>query len=219
MSLMLATLFLVGCDGPIALPSSDPIEDEALDPEAGAKLQVREKRVIWQGKEPGPPPPAEAITGSQCDEITDGGPVKGPEPCVTDVISCDQTIIGHTKGGVDYFDTRFWEKKFCWPATENHNSGDERVYRLDLPDGKIMATVTLDTPCADLDMMGIRWEGGGCPTIDHQINQCESMRKNGTRRERINMVSDRESTWFIVVEGVRDEEGAFALTVQCGPWM
>ena len=57
MSLVLATLLLAACDGPIALPSTDPIEKEAMDPEPGEKLQVREKRVIWQGKEPGPPPP------------------------------------------------------------------------------------------------------------------------------------------------------------------
>ena len=208
-------LAFFGCNEPIALPSADPAPAEAADAPAGKKLQVREKRVIWQGKEPGPPPPEPGITSSRCNDLRDGGEVNGPD-CITDTIECGEVIIGHTRGGVDRFDTRFWEKNFCWPATENHNTGDERVYKLTLPEGKVMATVTLDTPCTDLDMMAFRYEGKGCPAGG--VKQCESMRKNGTRRERINLVSERESNWLIVVEGVDDNEGPFSVTVQCGDW-
>ncbi|MBN2798836.1 MAG: hypothetical protein JXX28_06770 [Deltaproteobacteria bacterium] len=205
---------LLGCSEPISLPSTTPAPETVA---VGEKLEVREKRPLWQSKEPGPPPPEVALSAGQCNDFVDGGPVKGPD-CVTDQIACGQTVIGHTRGGVDRFDTHFWEKKQCWPGTVNHNTGDERVYRLNLPDGKIMATATLDTPCADLDLMGFRWTGDTCPTVEHAVNQCESMRKPGKTREKIHMVSDRASQWFLVVEGADDQEGAFAITVQCGPW-
>lgn len=211
---MWVALLWSACSEPIALPSSEPAPQTVAP---GEILEVREKTVLWQGKEPGPPPPEVALTSAQCGEFLDGGPVKGPD-CFTGVVACGQTIIGHTRGGVNRYDTRFWEAKQCWPGTVNHTSGDERVYRLSLPDGKVMATVTLDTPCADLDLMGFRYEGEGCPTVDHQVTQCESMRKPGTKREKVHLVSDRPSQWVLVVEGADDAEGAFGLTVQCGPW-
>jgi hypothetical protein len=42
--------------------------------------------------------------------------------------------------------------------------------------------------------------------------------KDGTRREMVDLWSDTETRWYIVVEGRGDEEGAFALTVQCTGW-
>ncbi|MCB9678029.1 MAG: hypothetical protein H6737_23215 [Alphaproteobacteria bacterium] len=167
-----------------------------------------------------PPPTQPAFGASACDDIPDGGPVGGPD-CVTAEIHCGDTVVGHTRGGVDRYDTRFYESKFCWPATMDHDGGDERVYRLVMPEGDWRAWVDLHTPCADLDVAGIRYDHDTCPTSGELINQCEMVPLKGTASERIELTSrsanGRHPVWYVVVEGKDDEEGAFSLQVTCAP--
>lgn len=213
---VLALAFAFGCDQPFTLPSKDPAPSaEEIKP--GASLPVRERQLIIPAASSGPAPPEPGITSGQCSTLADGGPVNGPD-CVTQDIKCGETVIGHTRGGVNQFKTRFWEKNFCWPGTYNHNSGDERVYRLrvDQPaDVRHVARFTLDTPCADLDMMVFPWSGSSCPTLDDSLDDCEALVKQHNKRESVEMVADGSVTWYVVIEGVDDEEGAFSLTTQC----
>jgi hypothetical protein len=168
---------------------------------------------------PAPPPsgpklPAPALTEETCGQLTAGAATDG---CLTGTLSCDQTVVGHTLGGVKRFDTAFWREHKCWPDTVNHDSGDERAYRLTLPAGEWTATITLDTPCADLDMMAFEWSGQTCPPPGAEIERCESGRYPGKRREQVRIVTqeEKETTWFVVVEGGGTEEGAYALQVAC----
>lgn len=158
------------------------------------------------------------LTRDQCDDLADGGPVHGPG-CLTGEIACDQTVIGHTVGGVERFDTKFYEKKFCWPATIDHDGGGERVYRLRMPPGEWRAWVTLHSPCADLDVAGIRWDSESCPDMGSNIHVCEMKPEKGSKSERIELTSQtfdgQEAIWYVVVEGKNDEEGPFSLHVQC----
>jgi len=160
------------------------------------------------------PEAPKALKRSQCQDMTDGGPVPGPD-CITGYIECGQTVVGHTLGGVDRFNSQWWQTNYCWPGTYNHNSGDERVYSFTMPKPPMRAQVTLDTPCADLDVMAFVWNGTGCPSQQNTSPRCECLRKNGTTSEMIELVSDQKDQWLIVVEGVDDHEGAFALTVEC----
>jgi hypothetical protein len=140
----------------------------------------------------------------------------GPD-CVTAKIACGDTVVGHTRGGASAFDTRFYESQYCTPALTNHDSGDERVYLLELPAGDRHAKVWLDTPCADLDLAAIRViDAATCPTPGSTIKQCEMSVQPGTRRDRVEFASQVASSWLLVVEGKGDAEGAFALTVTCG---
>lgn len=229
---LLTLLLLVGCSGNNPLEgisgggsSSSGSGGEAGGAEPAEKIEpgmtfkAKEKTglLIMPGTITGPPPPAEGITRGQCGDLSDGGPVSGPG-CISGVVECGQTIIGHTKGGVQRFDTRFYEKHFCTPGTTNHSGGDERVYHLRAPEGKKRLWVTLDTPCADLDLAVIKYSGGDCPTIDSVVPDCEMWPKPGSKREVVDVTSTGESDWLIVVEGKDDEEGAFAVTVQCVDW-
>jgi hypothetical protein len=184
----------------------------------GMKVAAREgHRLIDFGSQQGrPPAPVEGITRSQCSELTDGGAID--DYGVSGSIACGETLIGHTRGGASAFDTRFYEHHFCTPATTQHDGGDERVYRLHVPEGRLRPWVTLDTPCADLDLAVIKWSETRMPTVSSIVQDCEMFPKDGSRREVIDVTSDRESDWLIVVEGKGDEEGAFAITVQCVPW-
>ncbi len=206
-------LFLVlACDYGLTLPSSDPpTPTEDLKP--GVTTPIRTRRNILPGQVTGPPPPDAGLTGSQCGAMSDGGPVGG-DGCVTAELHCNETIVGNTNGGVAKFDTRFYEQFFCTPATTNHDGFDERVYRLKLePDTR--ALVYLDTPCADLDLAAVKFSGDECPTGSSMVNQCEELIQSGTKREKVDLWNQGDSQWYVIVEGKDDEEGSFALTVQC----
>jgi len=162
------------------------------------------------------PGPRAAITSAQCDQLADGGPV-GPGDCISGVLACDEVMVGHTLGGVERYDSRFYEKKFCTPFTTNHDGGDERVYRLDLPEGEWRYEVWLDSPCADLSLFA--FPGGDadrCPEPGSVVRACEASVRKGRAREHVAIVNQGAATpWFVVVEGRDAEEGLFALHVTC----
>lgn len=190
------------------------------EPSGPATIGVRttpapKKLLINPGTSTALPPPPVALDATQCNDLTDGGEVK--DGCITDTIECGQTVVGHTRGGIDAFNTRFWEKHFCWPGTVPHDGGDERVYRFTATE-KGRVYFTLDTPCANLDMMAIRWEGRGCPEMNSEIEDCEAKVKKGTTREAVDVPAKPGWEYLVVVEGSGDEEGPFAVTAQCGPW-
>lgn len=193
-------------------PSLEPGSSRPLETK-GPGLHTLINAGSQQGR---PAPPVEALTRSQCSDMTDGGDVD--DYGITGRIECGEQIVGHTRGGVQAFDTEFYETHFCTPATTNHSGGDERVYRLSVPDGRLRPWVTLDTPCADLDLTVIKWSGRELPTTGSSVADCEMFPKDGTTREIVDVTSDRASEWLIVVEGKDDEEGAFGLSVQCVPW-
>lgn len=155
--------------------------------------------VVIQPPPPDPVPvvapgePAPPISASNCSDEMEPPALSGPD-CITAQIRCGETVIGTTKGGGSWFDTRFYEKKYCTPATTRHDVGHERVYALTLPAGDRRATVWLDTPCADLDLAAMRvTDHNSCPTIDHNVTQCEMWPKSGTARERVEMASQDET--------------------------
>ena len=172
----------------------------------------------------GDPGPAPGIVASQCNELTDGGPLAGPD-CVTAEIACGQTIVGHTRGaGVNQYDTEFYEAKRCWPGTRNHDSGDERVYRFVFDEDPVTkgkkstrAIINFDTPCADLDLtyMNVVGKRSQCPTVNDRVQTCDMINfKNSPRREsRLDMFAGE--VWYFLVEGANDAEGGFSLTLEC----
>jgi hypothetical protein len=208
-------LILAGLPGCcVTLPSSEgPLEGPR---KPGEKLKVRERRplVILPGTSSEPPPPEAVVTSSNCGDVSSGGPVSGGD-CVTQRISCGETVIGHTRGGVNRFRTRWYEQNFCWPGTVDHDGGDERVYRLDMPEGEWRAFVYLDSPCADLDLLAMRWNESTCPSPGTSVTHCEANLVTGAGREKVELVHQGKATWLLVVEGADDEEGLFAVSVVC----
>jgi len=183
-------------------------------------LQLGKTTQVTRGPPPGADPqqpvgPEPVLTNESCDQLDDGGPVAGPE-CITAEITCGETVIGHTRGGTQSFDSKFYDKKFCTPATTNHDGGDERVYRLKMPAGDWTATAWLDTPCADLDLAGIEVSAGDtCPTMESAVPRCDMWPQGHGKRESIELTSQEPTTWLLVVEGKNDQEGPFGLHVTC----
>jgi hypothetical protein len=166
----------------------------------------------------GPPP---GLTRDQCKEITDGGPVKGPG-CVTDEIKCGQTIVGHTRGGVNKFSTQWYDDSTCWPATRSHKGGDERLYRFD-PDAngipaRFWANIWFDTPCErDIDFTVFRTsDRSDCPTAPTPNCDMSSPFKPQDRTRRNQRVLiDPGEIWYVLIEGADDKEGPFSVTFNC----
>ena len=195
---------LMGCCAPLEL-------------ESGVDIQ-RPGPIAGTGSRTFLPGPRAAVTSAQCDQLADGGPVTGPD-CLSGVLACDRVMVGHTRGGVQRYDSRFYEKKFCTPFTTNHDGGDERIYRLDLPEGEWHYEVWLDSPCSDLSLFA--FSGGStetCPEAGSTVRSCEASVRSGLAREHVDIVHQGAAApWFVVVEGRDEEEGAFALHVTCRP--
>ena len=212
--MFLLAALLSGC---CCMPSSMPfMEDDPAHPsplEPGLKFDTEPRDSLIPRAIEGFPEPAVGIVSSQCGDLTNGGGVEGPG-CITAKLKCNETVIGHTIGGVDRFDSKFYEKAMCWPKLVNHDGGDERIYRLDMPEGEWTAAVVLDSPCADLNLMAVKWNGDDCPNSKHIIPQCEGI-AGPEPRHSVRLVSQHASTWYIAVEGRNEEEGAFALTTMC----
>ncbi|NCG20264.1 MAG: hypothetical protein GWP91_14745 [Rhodobacterales bacterium] len=211
--LQFVLLSLLACQYGLTLPSDDagPDGDSVI-----GKIKVRERRNILPGNISGPAPPEAGITAGQCDDITHGGPTTGPD-CISGVLRCGDAIVGHSIGGMRRYNTRFYEANFCTPATTNHDGGEERVYRLDMPDGDWSAQVTFDSPCADLDIAALKWNDTTCPSAKAMVTQCEMRPRPQGDREQLRLVTQNETSWFLVVEGKDQEEGAFSISVQCWP--
>jgi hypothetical protein len=203
----LALLFIACGGGDGAPPSSSDVT--GAEP---AKPEVKHPSIIDPGPQSGPEVPKVAVDQSECNAIESPAPDKDG---VTGTIKCGETIKGVTRGGANKFNSKFYEKNFCTPRTTSHETGDERIYKFEMPNGPARAWVTLDTPCANLDLAVMKASGGGIPDGSSDLQQCEMKVKDGHTRERLELDIMEATTWWIVVEGQGEDEGAFAVTVQC----
>ncbi len=119
------------------------------------------------------------------------------------------------------FDGEAFDYFFCWPSTQSWGGG-ERWYRLTLPPG-VPATIMMTPSEVDLDLATIRSDT--CP-VDllppprrprRSRPHCEMMKKPSGEGERVEIPASAEAqTWWLVVDGPEDQEGAFELGVTCG---
>ncbi len=211
MTLLYLTACLLGGGEPEFVEEPDPGLPEL---ELGHIEQPKSRQPL-PGTNTGPDAPDPAVTADMCNDLEEGGEVAGPD-CITAEIECGDTIVGHTIGGTQRFDSKFYDSKFCTPMTTDHDGGDERVYRLQMPEGEWRATVWLDTPCADLDLAAMMVTAKDtCPTIKGNVPRCEMWPAKRGKREKVELASQKPTTWLIVVEGKDEEEGPFALHVHC----
>lgn len=200
------------CDDGAAPPAASPAHpvagDAAPPPAKGPAI------LPGQVTKPGEPPVA--MTRDEGAGLTDGGPIV--DGCMTAELHCGDVVKGHTRGGAQKLDTRFYEKSFCTPATTQHDGGDERIYKLVVTEPQTRVLAYLDTPSADLDIAAFRETSGStCPDPAGNIPRCEMMVKAGARKF-VDIRDNDPTTYWIVVEGKGDAEGPFGLSIQCEKW-
>ncbi|RME28717.1 MAG: hypothetical protein D6798_01755, partial [Deltaproteobacteria bacterium] len=148
-----------------------------------------------------------------CDHPPEPDDVAGPD-CLTDTISCNQTIVATTEGGSDAIDGAGYGSWFCSPVDSGVYQGAERVYAWEHP-GNGNATVSLYTPCDDLDLFAIYWEDEtSCPSAEYSIGECEGETGSDSHHEFV-IWNNEPRRYLIVVEGPDGEQAPFRLTVTC----
>jgi len=154
----------------------------------------------------------DADTESTFCESDFSGNMSPPADCITQTISCGDVLEGTTVGGSTSFDmqayTDFqmigpWGGGIDWDAAE-------RAFVLSLP-AYTDATVTLDDPCGDMGVRGMRT--GECPTTDYTYaTQVGS--HSAPNVIRLNTVGTPYD-YLVIVDGIDGFEGNFTLTVDC----
>ncbi len=201
---MIWAFLVIACTG-----GTTPVGDVVVPP---AQPAGEHQPLLQPGKLSGPAAPDSPISPDDCTRI-EGTPMDADG--ISGTLTCGQTLVAQTRGGTTRFGTRFYEKNYCTPATTNHDGGDERIYRFDMPKGPAKAWLTLDTPCGNLDLSAMKAKEGAIPNGEADLLQCEMNVKDGHTREKVELNILEATTWWVVVEGAGDEEGVFALHVQC----
>ena len=162
------------------------------------------------------------VSGSSADGASHDAPLScgDPRPApthggITGSLTCGGTVEGTTEGGSNSFGDRFYQSAFCTPARQHYDDSPEAIYRLEVP-ADIEAKVTLDSPCADLDLAAISWIGDTLPTDaqTNRVRECEMDTHAGGGSIKLTTV-DKAQPYLVVVDGKDGEAAAFRLTVSC----
>lgn len=159
----------------------------------------------------GPPPPAPKLQQADC-EVEYETPKAGG---ISSVLQCGGFFGGTTEGGTSSFGDEFYQRAFCSPARKRYDDSPEAIYAFELPANN-QATITLDSPCAELDLVAIAWTLDGLPTTAQvgRVRECEMNAKSGGGTVTLTSV-DRAQTFLIVVDGQEGQSGNFSLKADC----
>ncbi|NOY25051.1 MAG: hypothetical protein GXP62_04175 [Oligoflexia bacterium] len=149
-----------------------------------------------------------------CD-ATFAAPKKGD---VTSTIKCGGSVTASTEGGSSSFGDDFYQRAFCTPARKHYDDAPEAIYLLEVP-ADIQATVSLSSPCADLDIAAISWALGGLPTLAQvgRVRECEMDTKEGDGKLKLTSVN-KSQVYLITVDGKQGAAAPFRIDVACGTY-
>ena len=166
-------------------------------------------------------------TGDTTQDDTGGGggdldcALRPPAPvpldeCMTGEISCGDTLVATTMRGSDYFNfDDHYASWFCTPFPEGDYDGVERVYSFTHPGGGTYVSIDLESPCAELDLIVLKypWERNECPTDGALIYECEWEDETGD--DSLLLYDSSEAHYYIIVEARNNDEAVFQLSVTC----
>ncbi len=160
---------------------------------------------------------ADSDSDTDTDALCSENPPTTPpgDTCVTSAIACGQTIEATPAGGDSDWTGADYTAAFCFPNLDRHDyAGPERIYALDVP-ANTTATVTLEAPCADMDLAVVRWEQDTCPGDADPLTTCEGSDAEGD--DQVSVSWDRDTRWLVVVDAknAADEEANFRVSVAC----
>lgn len=153
------------------------------------------------------------------DDVECGEPYETPEPgaagegeCVTGVLTCGETVQGTNAGGSLVFSNEY-EQAFEWCSglgEGNDLSGPERVYLLEVPEGVEVVSARLSS-CQDSELLWYQ-TSQVCP--EERLN-CQYATVGSTRSQSEDILLGSSGVIWFVVEGLGNDGGNFALTVDC----
>jgi len=148
---------------------------------------------------------------SDCDDFIE--PEEMESECVTQSIECGDSFTATTEEGASLLTGEDYQAWFCLISTSNEYTGAERMYRFEHPGGGTNVTFSLDSPCADLHLIVLRWEHDSCPSGSNSVLECEEGTDSGGSD--VSIWGQDESTYYVIVDGVDGEEEQFSLAVSC----
>lgn len=143
-------------------------------------------------------------------------PIVPTDACVTRNISCGDRFVDTTAEGSSVMDAEEYTSWYCAAFTDGDYRGTERIYYFTHP-GDGIATIELNSPCAELDLVVFQWEywssDGTCPNDGHSIAACD-MAKGGAGGS-LDVWDNSDSHYMIIVDGPEPVEALFELDVTC----
>ena len=196
------TLLLVGCGQ--ESPSSDD-DDGRSEPEEVQEIDEEE-----------------AFVSIDCDAWQNAPPE--PRGCVNQPIYCNDEIESTTFGSTSKLGDDFYLQAGVTPRGHSYQESGDVVYELLLP-GDTDAVLSLDTPCADLDLFAMTYRDGSqqCPSSTTVFKESDfSQRRSELEELKISTGSlgreDRMQggrSYLVVIDGKSGQEGSYRLTVDC----
>ena len=161
---------------------------------------------------PGNPSGDANMANVDCDNVPDP-PVWSADTCIADTLSCGDTVRAVNTGGPTQLQgseyASFWA---CAVVGEQSYSGNEQHFFFTHP-GNGDVTVGLDSPCEDLDLFVIRWDGGSCVREGLSIIECDGAVGSGGGS--VTIWNNEAVGYVIVVDGPKGEEGPYAVSLTC----
>ncbi len=148
--------------------------------------------------------------GNDCDTPFAQDPLQGE--CVTNTISCGETVYGTNLGGSTLFTADGQFEQCSGSASGSDFDGPERVYRLDLPSSVESLTVKLES-CEDSWLLWYR-ESTECPSENQLVTCSYATRGTFNVQYEYTLAGESGVVWF-VVEAFQNDGGNFALHVDC----
>ena len=152
------------------------------------------------------------IVDVDCDNPPDA-PMWDAGTCITDELACGESITAVNTGGPSMLDgseyASFWA---CAVVGNQDYEGSEQHFFFTHP-GTGDVTIGLDSPCEDLDLFVIRWDGGSCVREGLSIIECDGAVGSGGGS--VTIWNNTPSGYVIVVDGPKGEEGPYAVSLTC----
>ncbi len=129
--------------------------------------------------------------------------------CLTEELSCGDTVTGTTEGGTNTWSGDFYTSNFCFVDSSDWDGG-ERMYSFTQPaDSEV--EIRFDH-CNKAAMSVVSWsDTGSCP-VDGVINRCEGTSTGSS----VHLSTDNELRWVIGIDTPDGQGGNYTLTVDCG---
>jgi hypothetical protein len=145
-----------------------------------------------------------------CDTPFAQDPLQGE--CLTDTISCGETVFGTNLGGSTVFSADGQFEQCSGSASGSDLDGPERVYRLNVPNNINSVSVRLES-CEDSWLFWYR-ESVECPS-ENELVTCGYPIHGNFNVQYDGLIAGTSGIVWFVVEGFQNNGGNFALHIEC----
>ena len=133
--------------------------------------------------------------------------------CIANELECGDSIVATNVGGPSTLDggayASFWA---CAVVGTDSYTGSEQHFYFTHP-GTGYIRIGLDSPCEDLDLFAVRFDGGSCLQEGISIVECDGQVSSGGGWFYI--WNNEPAGYVIVVDGANGETGPYGVTVNC----